>query len=183
MGLNTKEMHGSMHYSEQALYNKFFRNGWIELCNNDCGRLVYRDIESDTVRNATGTDADLLHKDSCDFLKDLREAARSFNWYPNLAIDPALNATFEAYEESEHSHNYGALMSAMEQLIDVIGTQRMKNREAKDKWDEKKRRKLEAKKLTEEHAARQIDQQSQYDVLILNADFRKRMHIDPWPTE
>lgn len=172
-----------MHYSEAALYNKFYRGGWIELCNNDCGKLVYKDVDTGEVKNATGTDSDVLHKDTCSVIANLKEFARSINWYPNLSIDPVLDSLFGAFDQAKKDYDYSGLMYVVNELRDVINNQKMKNKEAKVKWDEKKRKKLQTKQLQDEYAARQVDQQSQYDVLIKNADFRKRWYIDPWPIE
>lgn len=171
-----------VHYSEAALYNKFFRGGWIDLCDNDCKQLVYKDVQTGKPCNATGIDADVLHKDTCDFIKDMTEAAHSFNWYPNLAIDKYLNAVFDSLFEAKENFEFARLIESVEMLRDKIGEQRTINEEIRKKWNEKKRKKLEAKRLRDEHEARQRDQQSQYDTLIRDPEFRKRWHIDPWPT-
>jgi hypothetical protein len=172
-----------VHYSEAALYNKFYRKGWIDLCNNDCGKLVYLDVEIGTPKNATGTDSDVLHKDTCSKILELKEFARSINWYPNLAIDRYLEAVFKALHGATTGYDFGPLVEACEMLRDKIAEQKSINEQTRKKWDEKKRKKLEAKRLQDEHEARQVDQQSQYDVLIRNVDFRKRWQIESWPIE
>lgn len=172
-----------VHYSEGALYNKFALKGWIDLCNNDCHKLVYLDVKTGAPMNATGTDADVLHKDTCSVIADLKEFARSINWYPNLAIDRYLEAVFNALHGATTSYEFGPLIEACEILRDQIGEQKKINEQTRKRWNEKKQKKLEAKRLTDEYEARQVDQQSQWDALLKNPDFRKRWQIDPWPTK
>lgn len=152
-------------YSYKALYNRFIRDSWIELCNNDCGTLVYYDVATNTVRNAAEHEEDIIHKDICSFIVKLKKAARSFNWYPNLAIDPSLDWVFNALEEAQISHNFGSLVCACRQLSDVIATQKMKNQQAKTEWDEEKDEKLEAKKHTPQAKDRKRDQKSQWETI------------------
>lgn len=167
-----------VHYSEAALYNKFYRGGWIEFCNNDCGKLVYYDVDTGQVKNATGTDADVLHKETCSEIAKLKEFARAINWYPNLAIDRDLDKVFDELEECMKTYDFSRLITACGALLDKIMEQRKINKDTKIKWDEKNRRKLISKQQQDEYAAKQVDQQSQYDVLIKDPEFRKRWHIE-----
>jgi hypothetical protein len=169
-----------MRYSEAALYNHFFRNGKLELCNNDCGTMIYTDVAINAVRNAAGPDADMLHKEVCDFLKKLRKGARSFNWYPNYTIDDILLSLFKRYDdiESRHIYDFDDLISLVGELKDAIHSQREKNKETKQKWDKEKADEAAAKKLSPEHKARMVDAQSQYNELLKDVEFRKRWQID-----
>jgi hypothetical protein len=147
-------------YSYRALYMKYVQGSWIELCNNDCGAMVYFDKESNIVRNAAEDEKNCVHKDVCDFLKDLRKGARAFNWFPSYAIEEALVRLFKAAGEVRISQN--ELLDSAAILQKVIREQQELNKLAKSDWNEEKRLKLQAKKDTERAYERETEQQTQW---------------------
>jgi hypothetical protein len=147
-------------YSYRALYMKYEQGSWIELCNNDCGTMVFFDKEKNIVCNAAVESNNCVHKDVCDFLKDLRQGARAFNWYPSFAIDQSLLAVFLAADKAKESQD--ELYQRVEELKTVMELQREMNKEEKMKWDRTKQLKLQLKKDTERAYEREQDQIMQW---------------------
>lgn len=147
-------------YSYRALYMKYEQGSWIELCNNDCGTMVFFDKEKNIVCNAAVESNNCVHKDVCDFLKDLRQGARAFNWYPSFAIDPFLLAIFLASDKVKDSQE--ELLARIEELKAVIQQQRELNKEEKIKWDKTKQLKLQVKKDSERAYEREQEQLMQW---------------------
>jgi hypothetical protein len=164
-----KEILDMVEYSYRALYMKFVQGSWIEMCNNDCGTIVYFDKEQNAVRNAAKVDKDCFHKDVCDFLKKLRLRARAFNWYPSFAIDiPLTNVLVAAdnlYDAEEIvKEKYDHLRRRIQELKVVIKDQWEQNKNAKVEWEKEKLTKLDAKKQTDRSSERYKEQLQQWRV-------------------
>lgn len=139
---------------------KYAQGSWIELCNNDCGTLVYFDKERNLVCNASEESNDCVHKEVCDFLKDLRKGARAFNWYPSFAIDGALIKVFEARKHI--TTDIINLTNAVNELEETMRVQWQANKDAKEKWEKEKTAKLEYKKNSERAYEREQEQVAQW---------------------
>ena len=154
-------------YSYRALENKFLKESWIRYCDNDCGAMVYYDVDTRTVRNAQEDQKDSIHKDTCTALQGAFKKAASFNWFPSFTFEA------EAYAFIEYAKNNlivaQQLAKQAEQLKRVLDDRKLYNKAQKDEWDLEKRKKQWSKEESAAWTAHEYEMWEQWQKLVPQA--------------
>lgn len=147
-------------YSYRALYMKFVRDSWIELCNQECGTLLYFDKDANLPRNAAKADKDIAHMEVCNTIKQLKKIGRALNWYNSYTLDPYLIRVFTARKNLTEANN--EVLDAIDELEKKMKDVRAENKQAKADWEVEKAAKLAVKKVTDSAKLREQEQKIQW---------------------
>lgn len=88
-------------FSERALHFKSQPEGWVALCDNDCGAWVYRDLSDGKIKNAEVSKKDSEHWGTCSTLEHVWMIASGLNWYPSYSFLKEVEDIIEAAHKLE----------------------------------------------------------------------------------
>jgi hypothetical protein len=117
-------------FSDMALYYKTRPGGWIQLCDNDCGAWVYKDLSDGKIRNAEKSKKDSEHWGTCSTLQHVWMIASGLNWFPSFSFLKEVEKIIEAAKELEKK----------------INARKEHNILAREEWEEWKRQKRTKKR-------------------------------------